>query len=335
MRTGMRSSIGLVATLGVCAWWLTAGVAAAQTFTVGATVELDFAPPPPRELAAEVRYGYDSFDTYDGYSYEGNVWVQGRWEWDGRDWRWIPGYWTESRPGFVWFDGYWSQTPHRTYRWVPGRWEPVRRGYHFRPGHWENAAGHWHWHQASWIAARDGYDWEPGRWLGTGAGLHYLAGRWRATQRRRSHRHDSHRVHAAPPRRIDHDHRVDHDRTFRSGHFAHDNFRSGLRSEPRPSHHPSRPAERHHVEPRPTQRVHSASSWSAERPSHPHSREPSVAGPRRSPVEVEHRGPHGHHDPRMGGRRGRGPEREARGRVRPHHGEGHHGHPQHSVREHH
>ena len=99
------------------------GASQARADHVGVVVAV--APPAPRNIVPEVRYGYDSWDSYDGYSYGGYVWVQGRWSWNGHDWAWIDGYWTEARPGHVWADGYWASRGHNHWYWTEGSWQPI------------------------------------------------------------------------------------------------------------------------------------------------------------------------------------------------------------------
>ena len=69
------------------------------------------APPPPRfERRPPMRAG--------------QVWVPGRWQWDGRD-----------------------------YVWVGGRWQAARRDYVYAPGQWVQADGGWRWREDNWRRA--------------------------------------------------------------------------------------------------------------------------------------------------------------------------------------
>ena len=108
----MRRFTILIALLVVAPILASSGDASAQ---VGVSFDVGIAPPAPRQVAPEARYGYDGWDSWDGYSYGGYVWVQGRWAWDGYSYRWMDGYWTQARPGFVWVDGYWSRGPRNRY----------------------------------------------------------------------------------------------------------------------------------------------------------------------------------------------------------------------------
>ncbi len=66
-------------------------------------------PPPPQE---EVR---------PAVPYEGAVWVEGYWHWNGA-----------------------------RYLWFPGRWERPRAGYLWVPHHWIRAGAHWHYSPGPW-----------------------------------------------------------------------------------------------------------------------------------------------------------------------------------------
>jgi hypothetical protein len=50
------------------------------------------------------------------------VWIRGRWHWNGNAW--------------VWRHGRWAHRPAAHATWVPGHWER-------RAGHWVWRAGHW------------------------------------------------------------------------------------------------------------------------------------------------------------------------------------------------
>jgi hypothetical protein len=176
---------------------------------------VNVAPPAPREVVPEYRHGYDAWDSYDGYSYDGNVWVQGHWSWNGYTWVWNEGYWTEARPGYVWVDGYWGARGYGEWYWTPGNWQRIRTGHHWRPGRWTRVGNRWDWTQGSWIRARAGYDWEPGRWTRYNGRVVWNDGRWRDQYRRR-HYQDYRRP-------VVHDHRYDRDpRPVRYEHWRRD-----------------------------------------------------------------------------------------------------------------
>jgi hypothetical protein len=69
--------------------------------------EVQTAPPRPRVIHVRQRPGY--------------VYVQGRWTWDGYDWRWVDGHYVRQRPGYVYSQGRWVQRGGR-YVWVDGGW---------------------------------------------------------------------------------------------------------------------------------------------------------------------------------------------------------------------
>ena len=52
----------------------------------------------------------------------GHVWIEGYWNWTGRQHVWVPGYWSAPQPGHY---------------WVPHRWEPHHDGWAYKPGHWQ------------------------------------------------------------------------------------------------------------------------------------------------------------------------------------------------------
>jgi hypothetical protein len=65
-------------------------------------------PPAPRVVVMPVRAGH--------------IWVDGRWNWNGRTWIWIDGYYERARHGHRWVPGHWQPQPNGAHRWVPGRW---------------------------------------------------------------------------------------------------------------------------------------------------------------------------------------------------------------------
>jgi hypothetical protein len=67
-------------------------------------------PPPPR-------YGVVGYAPGPGF-----VWVDGYWNWSGRNWGWVGGSWVRPpRPGAVWVPHRWVQHGHG-YRFVRGYW---------------------------------------------------------------------------------------------------------------------------------------------------------------------------------------------------------------------
>ena len=86
------------------------GLGAIASGTVGARaiIDIDVAPPAPREeVVPPPRAGF--------------VWAPGYWNWDGHKHVWAKGHWEKEHPGR---------------HWVADRWEQ-------RDGHWHHNAGHW------------------------------------------------------------------------------------------------------------------------------------------------------------------------------------------------
>src|SRR5688500_11547755 len=108
-------------------------------------VVVHVAPPAPREVLPEARYGYDSFDSYDGSGYRGSVRGQGHWPSSRYDWERTDGYWTEARPGYVWIDGFWDTRDYHCHYGSPGRWGRIRAGHRWRPGRWSRGGNTWRW----------------------------------------------------------------------------------------------------------------------------------------------------------------------------------------------
>lgn len=104
----MKSIVLIAAMLTGAAAFLP-GAANAQ---VGFTLEVGTPPPPVLryEVVPPPRYGYE--------------WVQGYWDWNGRDYVWVPGYWIEAR------EGYYFDAP--TWIIIDNRWHFNRGGW--RPG---------------------------------------------------------------------------------------------------------------------------------------------------------------------------------------------------------
>ena len=53
------------------------------------------------------------------------VWVNGRWNWNGRKHVWVKGYWVRPRAGHVWVAGRWAKRPGG-YVWIKGHWKKKR-----------------------------------------------------------------------------------------------------------------------------------------------------------------------------------------------------------------
>ncbi|HRC57021.1 MAG TPA: YXWGXW repeat-containing protein, partial [Kofleriaceae bacterium] len=67
-------------------------------------------PPPPQEEVVEVRTG--------------QVWIRGRWDYQGGQWVWINGRWEQDRSGYRYNDGQWVQRGS-SWHWVEGQWVAV------------------------------------------------------------------------------------------------------------------------------------------------------------------------------------------------------------------
>jgi hypothetical protein len=53
--------------------------------------------------------------------YEGAVWIDGDWTWDGGRYTYVQGHWDRPRAGHVWARGNWERT-NRGYKWHKGHW---------------------------------------------------------------------------------------------------------------------------------------------------------------------------------------------------------------------
>lgn len=84
------------------------GAIASGSLSARAIVDIDVAPPAPREeVVPAPRVGF--------------VWAPGYWNWDGNKHVWAAGHWEKDRPGHHWVADSWGQ----------------------RDGHWHHEAGHW------------------------------------------------------------------------------------------------------------------------------------------------------------------------------------------------
>jgi hypothetical protein len=73
-----------------------------------AVVEVEEAPPPPRQVVVESRPGF--------------VWIEGRYAYRGGRYEWVNGRWEKDRGGHRWIQGRWERRGRR-HVWVEGRWE--------------------------------------------------------------------------------------------------------------------------------------------------------------------------------------------------------------------
>ena len=53
--------------------------------------------------------------------YQGAVWVEGEWVWNGGQYRYVNGYWARPRAGRAYVRGHWEQRG-RGYVWFRGHW---------------------------------------------------------------------------------------------------------------------------------------------------------------------------------------------------------------------
>ena len=74
---------------------------------------VQMAPPPPR------------FERMPGPR-AGQVWVPGRWQWNGRDYVWASGRWQRARPDYAYAPGQWVQADGG-WRWREGDWRRAER----------------------------------------------------------------------------------------------------------------------------------------------------------------------------------------------------------------
>lgn len=117
-----------------------AALAAAATFPALGQVNINInvpgivqmAPPPPRyEMVPGPR--------------PGQVWVQGRWVWNERDYVWQGGRWQQDRPDYVYAPGRWVQASGG-WRWVDDQWKPGKQknGKHSNHDHDDHGDGGYH-----------------------------------------------------------------------------------------------------------------------------------------------------------------------------------------------
>lgn len=139
-------------------------------------------------------------DPYDYYYVDrpGYVYIQGRWIWDGGDWRWIDGRYVRARPGYVYHQGYWGYDGGR-YVWRPGGWQRHRDGYVYRRGYYDYRDGRYVYRPGRWMPQRQGHVWIEGRWISRDGRRVYRPGRWEQRDRVRDHR--DRRIYTSPRRR--------------------------------------------------------------------------------------------------------------------------------------
>lgn len=72
-----------------------------------AVVEVEEAPPPPRQERIIYRPGF--------------VWIEGRWAYRGGRYVWIDGRYERERRGHRWVQGHWERRGRR-HVWIDGHW---------------------------------------------------------------------------------------------------------------------------------------------------------------------------------------------------------------------
>ena len=86
----------------------------AGVYTEPGVVYVEEDPPPPRVVVVpSSRPGY--------------IWIDGRWDYRGRQWVWLDGRYERERVGHVWAPGRWERRGRRRV-WVEGRWNSGGRG---------------------------------------------------------------------------------------------------------------------------------------------------------------------------------------------------------------
>ena len=136
-------------------------------------------PPPPPPERVRPRRGW--------------VWVEGGYEWRGRQYVRLPGHWERERPGRQWHSGRWEWRGDR-YAWIPGTWmdgpaysappalvvqsptppppppapvaptPPPRQGFVWIPGAHEWRGDRYEWVEGHWEPEHAGDSWHPGHW---------------------------------------------------------------------------------------------------------------------------------------------------------------------------
>jgi hypothetical protein len=107
----MKKAIPFVLATALAATALSAGAQVSVNINVPGLVQM--APPQPRyEPMPDPRAG--------------QVWVPGRWQWNGRDYVWRGGYWQVARPDYLYAPGQWVQVDGG-WRWREGDWRRAER----------------------------------------------------------------------------------------------------------------------------------------------------------------------------------------------------------------
>jgi len=103
--------------------WLSGRVATAFVMVLlGACAPVPVGPPVQGEIVIETAPPPTQVEAVPVAPYQGAVWIEGHWHWNGVRYVWARGYYERPRVGFVW-------VAHRWYRGPRGRW-------HYVPGHW-------------------------------------------------------------------------------------------------------------------------------------------------------------------------------------------------------
>lgn len=126
----------------------------------------------------------------------GQVWVEGRWDWQNGGWVWQAGRWERQKPGKRWHRGEWVQRGDR-YEYDNDRWDdipqyptapppapqaeqppPQRNGYIWVAGRYNWVNGDYAWTAGHWERAKAGHAWIPGQWQQQGDHYIWVEGRW-------------------------------------------------------------------------------------------------------------------------------------------------------------
>jgi hypothetical protein len=54
--------------------------------------------------------------------YEGAIWIDGDWSWNGGSYAYVQGHWDRPRTGHIYTRGNWEHTDHG-YKWHRGHWD--------------------------------------------------------------------------------------------------------------------------------------------------------------------------------------------------------------------
>lgn len=84
----------------------------AAVATVSTSGYVVYEPPPPRRVVVRP-----------AAPYQGAIWVDGHWQWNGAQYVWVDGYWEQPRVGYVYVQPRWVRRG-RGWVYVQGAWQP-------------------------------------------------------------------------------------------------------------------------------------------------------------------------------------------------------------------